>query len=440
MSDYRKGHKNLKHTVTEVKLKNGAKGLLINVPSASVMAFDINFKAGYFLSEDHKWETAHIMEHMALGANQTYRSSRKFNAVLQQNGAYSNAGTNAHDIVYDAECADFEWDRIFDLMLLAISKPLFMASEFEAEVGNIHEELIQRGNNHGAQLNLELGKQLGFYAKTHHERLELLKNVTLEDVKEHYKKTHFTKNMRFVIAGPIDSQRKKAIIAKLEKVDLPEGDRGRFEMPDEIPRKLEKPVFIKNKTVPNLYFDIDTFKLGGRLSEPELYALSAVNNILNGTLHSRILGKAREQGLVYSMGSNRYWSKNYTAWGIGAQVSPNNAPELFDLVVREIKRVLNGTLDAKDLAAAKDFAIGSYQRGAQTVNSVSSRYRGLYFALDKVEDFYEFPEKVKAVTRPRAVAAYQKVFEDGIYGLGFLGTADQELRDQLEQKVASIWQ
>ena len=36
----------MKHTTTEVRLKNGARGLLIDVPGATVMSFQFQFRAG----------------------------------------------------------------------------------------------------------------------------------------------------------------------------------------------------------------------------------------------------------------------------------------------------------------------------------------------------------------------------------------------------------
>ena len=60
----------MKHIVTEVKLRNGAKGLLIHIPDASVMSFEFNFRAGEYLVDPEKWETPHLMEHMLLGANE----------------------------------------------------------------------------------------------------------------------------------------------------------------------------------------------------------------------------------------------------------------------------------------------------------------------------------------------------------------------------------
>ena len=66
----------MRHTVTEVELNNGAKGLLVHIPNASVMTFDINFRAGEYLVEPDKWEVPHLMEHVVLGANELVPRAR----------------------------------------------------------------------------------------------------------------------------------------------------------------------------------------------------------------------------------------------------------------------------------------------------------------------------------------------------------------------------
>ena len=39
----------MKHTVREISLDNGAKGVLVHVPDAPVMSFQIDFRAGEYL-------------------------------------------------------------------------------------------------------------------------------------------------------------------------------------------------------------------------------------------------------------------------------------------------------------------------------------------------------------------------------------------------------
>jgi len=164
----------MKHTVSETVLHNGMRGLFVHIPEASVMTADINFRAGEYLVEPAKWETPHLMEHVLLGANKLIPRARDFQAELEKNGAYSNATTGVYDINYEAECADFEWDRVLGLLLVAISKPLFLEEEFRAEFGNVQEEMVARSNNHFRRLSLTMREALGLIAKTDTERLELL--------------------------------------------------------------------------------------------------------------------------------------------------------------------------------------------------------------------------------------------------------------------------
>ena len=69
----------MKHTVEEVRLKNGARGLLIDVPGATVMSFQFQFRAGSrYVANKDIYETAHIMEHMAFGANAQFKSEHAY--------------------------------------------------------------------------------------------------------------------------------------------------------------------------------------------------------------------------------------------------------------------------------------------------------------------------------------------------------------------------
>lgn len=426
----------MKHTIEEITLENGAKGLLVHVPDAMVMDVYINFRAGEYLVEREKWETPHLMEHVLLGANDEFPRARDFQAEVEKNGAYSNASTDVYDIVYETECADFEWDRVFRLLLVAIAKPLFLQEEFDAEFGNVREELAARANNHYRQLGAASRKAYGLVAETDKDRLELMQNVTLDDVREHYRRTHTTDNMRFVIAGNI-GRRRSTIMQMLESIELPRGER--FIMPDEVVTLPKSPVAIHNSSVDTLYFYIDTFQ-ARRLEEAELDALSVANAILTETLYSKILGTARERGLVYSMNSGFQQIKLSSNLWFGSQVSVANAPALFDIVIEQLGNVFRGELAEADIAAAQAYVIGRYQRSAQTVASTAGGYTGRYFFDEHVDDYYQYPERIQAVTKQSIVNATRAMFSEGVGGLGLYGSATTKLATDLNAQIAPLWE
>jgi predicted Zn-dependent peptidase len=401
------------------------------------MTFDFNFRAGEYLVDSQKWEVPHLMEHVLLGANELIPRARDFQAELEKNGAYSNATTGVYDITYEAECADFEWDRVLGLLLVAITKPLFLDEEFKAEFGNVREEMAARSNNHFRRLSLEMREHLGLIAKTDMERLELMENVTVDDVREHYKRTHFTPNLRFIIAGNMTTSRKDAIQVMLENIDLPNNGK-RFVLPPERPRKLITPVYVDNDTVENLYFYIDTF-IKRRLDEAETDALSLVNTMMTETLYSRILGTARERGLVYGMNSGISYTRDASNWWFGAQVSDKNAPPLLHILIAELSNVLTGHIAENEIEATKQYARGRYQRSGQTVGSTASGYAGRYFFDGVIEDYYRIPERIKAINKEQIIAVSNSMFTDDIWGFGVLGNCGRDFVSQLQQQLSELW-
>ena len=428
----------MKHTVSEITLKNGAKGLLVHIPDASVMTFDINFRAGEYLVQRRKWEVPHIMEHLLLGANEMIPKAREFQAELEKNGAYSNASTSVYDITYEVECADFEWDRAFGMLLVAITRPLFLEDEFRAEYGNVQEEMMSRTNSHFRQLSLEMRKRFGLIAKTDIERLKLMPNVNLEDIRQHYKRTHLAPNMRFIIAGNITDKRRSNIENQLANIELSEHGK-RFELPIEALKHLEKPIYLHNKTVENLYFYIDTF-MRRRLSEPETDALNLLNTMLTETLYSKILGTARERGLVYSMSSGVSQTRNVSNWWFGAQVSDKNAPALFNLIVKEVSKVLTGEVRQADIEATKQYSLGRFQRSMQTVGGTAGAYASRYFFDETIEDYGRMPERINSIEKERVVSAAQAMLTDKVWGLGVLGYCGEAFTDKLRTQLEPLWE
>lgn len=426
----------LRHTVSEVQLKNGARGLLIDVPGTSVTIYELNFRAGEFLMPPQKWEVPHIVEHLvSAGANEKYPDRQLFNAEISKNGAYVNAYTSYYSVAYVGEIADFEWERVMRLQFSSLEKPLFLQSEFEAESGNIRDELTTYTNNHFRALSAKMSQTFGFKIATDKERIKLMKNVEPDDPIQHYKKTHFTNNLRFIVAGSLRGRRVD-LKRLLEELVLPKG-KSRLSLPIEQAKKTHRPVFIKNETVPNIYLVISSY-LNEIISQKEEDALSLVRIILTDTLHSRIFGQAREHGLVYSVNSGHHISSRNTEWWLSTQVLPANAPALCDIILAEVKKVQNGIIDDQELENAKQYALGSYQRSFQTVSHVAGAY-SRYFFDGLIEDLKNFPARIKAISKNDIASAMRRMFELKIGDVGVLGGTDRSLALKLREQLQPLW-
>lgn len=425
----------MKHTVEEIVLKNGSRGLLVDIPGATVMSFQFHFRAGNRFVEDRNVEqTAHIMEHMAFGANERFRDGHAYEAEFTRNGAYHNAYTTDYSMVYHGDCADFEWERILGLKQLAITKPRFNQVELDAERGNVKNELNGYLNDHNRLLWPKMMQVLGEDTMTFPEALKTVPNVRLKDVRNHYQRTHTHENLRFIIAGRM-YRRKKRIVEMLESWELGHGERLLIPI-DELYKP--DPVLIRRKEASNLTFGW-LMNLPRRLSNPELDAMGVVNHILNGTLHSRIYGAARKRGLAYGVFSDANAFEHNSEWEFGADVNLDTVEPLIDIIVDQVCAMRRGDISEEEIEQAKQYALGRHQMGAQTVGQLSRFYANRYFSDGWIENYEHRPQAIGAVTKKRIVETVNEFITANCWVLGGVGNTDKAMIDGLEAKLQTIF-
>ncbi len=399
------------------------------------MSFQFQFRAGNrYVKHKDIYETAHLMEHMAFGANAQFKSEHEYEAEFTKNGAYHNAFTSDLSMVYVADCADFEWDRILRLQQVAICQPRFNNQELEAEKGNVRSELTGYLNNHSRVLWPKIQQLLGEEILTYWQRLQTINNVSLKDIKEHYNRTHTAQNMRFVIAGKLHGRRKE-IIRMLEAWELEKGER--FDVPrDEL--SSGNPTIIRRKEASNITFGL-SLMVPRELSDDELEAMNCLDHILTGTMHSRIYGAARAKGLAYGIFSDTSAGFYDSSWDFGGQVNHDTADRLFDIIVREVQAVIGGKITEKELEAAKSYALGRYQMGAQTVSQISGFYTNRYFADGVVKNYEKVPDAIRAVTCERMIDTAKLFMDANTWVLAAVTSEEKEEVVSLSEKLEQLF-
>ena len=422
----------MRHYVEEVRLRSGAKGLLINIPGASVMATRVGFRGGLRYSKKPElYEIAHVVEHLSFGANSKYKSESAYESEFTKNGAYHNAWTSDLSICYETECADFEWDRILDLKRLALTEPRFNDAELAAEKGNVKSELTGYMNDYNRLLWPRLQQSIGENVQNLAERVRTLPNIELKDIREHYRRTHTANNMRFVISGNLGFRRRHKLIKMLNSWDLKEGER--LDVPlDEL--HGSDPILIRRKDASNLTFGF-SFVTPRRFDSACTIAMSCLNHILTGTMSSRIFGEARRRGLVYGMGSSLNLDESKSSWDFDGEVDEENAIALFDLIREELAKVLNGDIDDADLEAAKSYTLGRFQMAAQTVGQLADFYAEEYFKADEVEDYYRVPDIVRTVDKTEIIELARELISSGISSFTAVGSCDKALINDLALRL-----
>ena len=408
----------LTHSVKEIVLKNGARGLFVLVPGTTSVYYEVQFRAGnnYALRPDIS-QVAHILEHMAFGANTEYPSIEAFSQEFTKNGAYSNAHTSSTNLSYEAEAGVMEWDRIMALQRLSVTHPLYTQQLLDAEKGNVREEIIGYANNRSRLLWQEIMRRAGLNRWYDPEEIKTIDAVTLTDITEHYKRTHTTNNMRFIIGGDLEDHIPE-LIEQFEAWELPAGEL--------FPIELEKAhttglVHIHRAEMQNLTFALDFF-LNRTLDRKELRAMNALSHVLTDTFHSRIYGAARSRGLCYGMGSWVSADPTGTSeFSISGEVSFDNAHDLFQLIIEQLKIISRDGVTEEELQQAKQYRLGSLQMGLNTVDSLVSWYESIYYDTGEIDDIAAFPALITGTTVDEMKQLANEFLTSGIWTFGGIG-------------------
>lgn len=421
----------MKHSVEEISLKNGAKGLLIDIPGASVMSTRIQFRAGMLYAKNKDvYEIPHVVEHLAFGANAKYRDEQAYEAEFTKNGAYHNAWTSDISVCYETECADFEWERIMELQQVSICEPRFNEEELRSEKSNVKSELTGYMNDYYRLLWPRVQQAVGEDVLDLQQRRDTIANIELKDIREHYRRTHTAKNMRFIIAGKIRG-RKHKLIKMLEGWNLKEG--REFEIPL-MDLHSSEAVSIRRKDASNITFGF-SLVTPRHLEPSEVFAMNCLNHILNGTTNSKIFGAARKRGLVYGMGSSIASNAHNSYWDFDGEVNVENAGELFALIQTELMKTLNGEILDMDFLAAKSYAMGRFQMGAQTVGQIADYYAEGYFANGTIEKYDNMPNLIKSIDKFKMIELAREFAGSGIKGFAAVSSVEKAVINELESRL-----
>jgi zinc protease len=284
-------------------------------------------------------------------------------------------------------------------------------------------------------LGPRMAQELGEDTKTVQEGLDSMANISVDDIRDHYKRTHTAGNLRFVVAGDFSGRLGK-LREILNSFDLPNGERLPIPV-DEL--HSQQPFLIRRKDAPNLTFGWSV-NVPRRLSDEEDNAMDFLNHILTGTLRSRILGAARKKGVVYSMFSDTSTYEHNSSWDFGAQANIDTVDQLLDIVVREVSLVLENGIDEAELAAAKSYALGRHQMGAQTVGRINAWYAGRYFFDGKIEDFMAQPDAINAVTKDEIADIARQFVHANCWTFGAYGNTEVAFVRELAEKFSVLFE
>ena len=108
---------------------------------------------------------------------------------------------------------------------------------------------------------------------------------------------------------------------------------------------------------------------------------------------------------------------------------------IVDLIQKEMVKTLNGEIDDDDIKAAKSYALGRYQMGAQTVTQIADYYAENYFSVGEINPYNDIPTIIEKIDKATIVELAREFAASGIHAFVAVGSCEKSLINSLEDKL-----
>lgn len=349
--------------IQETLLNNGLKVITVEDHSTPVAVFQVWYRVGAIDEPDGKSGISHLLEHLMFRGSKNYPGN-VFSKIIQLQGGVDNAFTTKDYTVYFQKLTPAKLDISIDLESDRMQNLLLQKEDFELEKKIVLEERRQRYEDDPENLTFE--EVIGTAFKAHPYRrpvigwTEDILSITLEDLKNYYKKNYCPDNAFIIVAGDIEREKiLQKIREKFEKIpscDKLQRIRTLYE-----PRQYgERRIILKRKT--HLPMLVMAYKVPA-YPENDSLSLELLSTILGEGKSSRLYRKlVIEKGLAIDVGtSNSPISRDGFLFFIVTSVKDANKIDEVERIIRqEIENIKQEPPSNREIEKAKNQVEASF--------------------------------------------------------------------------------
>jgi predicted Zn-dependent peptidase len=397
---------NIKKPVTFV-LENGLKVLVVENNKLPRVSYNLTLDNTPF-AEGSKKGVTDLVSSMIGNATESI-SKDKFNEEIDFLGANINfyeSGASANGLSrYSA--------RILELLADGALNPLFTQEDFDAERAKLIEGL--KSDEKSASAIAGRVQNVLTYGKEHYNgeftSEETLKNVTLQDVINHYNTYFVPANAYLVVIGDVKTKDVKKKVEELFGADVwktATAPNLTYNDPKDLQYSQINFVDVPNAVQSEIAM-INLSKL--KMTDKDYFAAILANQILGGGGEGRLFLNLREKhgwtyGSYSNLGASKYISKFSSTASVRNAVTDSAVVEIFN----ELRKIRTDLVSEEDLKNAKAKYIGNFVMQIEKPATIA-RYALNIKTLGLPEDFYEnYVKNINAVTPEDVRNAANKYF------------------------------
>lgn len=387
--------------------QNGVRIVVEQIPTVRSAALGVWVKTGSRNETPELNGISHFLEHMFFKGTTT-RSARDIAESFDSIGGQVNAFTSKEYTCYYAKVLDNHANYALEVLADMFFNSEFDSEELKKEKNVVYEEINMYEDApddivHDLLSQAVYGQHpLGFPILGTEKTLSTFTSQTL---KQYVHDMYTPEKVVISIAGNID----ETFIKEVERYF------GSFKRGVER-NEIVQPKFHKNKLIRKK--DTEQAHLcigfnGLEIGDENTYSMTLLNNILGGSMSSRLFQEVREErGLAYSIYSYHSSYQDCGILTIYGGTGANQLDNLYETISQTLNRFKRDGVTEKELVNSKEQLKGSLMLSLESTNSRMSRNGKNELMLGKHLSLDDVITKIDAVTVESVYELINRIFTE----------------------------
>jgi predicted Zn-dependent peptidase len=365
---------------------------------------------------------AHFLEHMMFKGTKKRPNMQIFTHELDAVGAQYNAYTSKDHTGYWIKLNSEHLELALDMLSDMIWNAKLEEQEIRREKGTILEEINMYEDRPQDKVE-ELAEKVIFQEK-HTLGWEVaglkktVKSIDRQKMQRFKNSFYLPKNMVVSVAGNFKNQEIKKLIDKYfdtKKTDKKIKPFEKFKKYQTQPQ-----ILLEHKSTEQAHLTLSF--LGPKYSDKDYTVAQVLSNILSGGFSSRLYSSLRERyGLCYWINSSLSTYQDTGSLIIEAGLDKKRIDMALKLILKEIKKIKNNSVDVKELNKAKENLKGRLVLSLENSSSVATWYANQELLIGKTKSPEEKIRDIMKVTSKDVQKCAQKIFQNKNMNLAIIG-------------------
>ncbi len=377
-------------------LSNGIRVVTEYVPGTTAVSVGVWVDAGSRDEPAALSGISHFIEHMIFKGTKK-RSALEIAKIFDRLGGFSNAFTSKEITCFHAKVLQCHLDTILDLLADIFLNSVFHPEEIMRERQVILQEISMVEDSPDDLIHDLFTRN--YWKGNGVERSilgtpETISSMSSEMLKQYVHDCYVGERLVIAAAGAVEHY---DFVSKVEKLF------------SAVPASSK---VLKTRQEPEPHFgfwshekDLEQTHIlmgvpGPSAGHPERYKYLLMNVILGGSMSSRLFQEIREKyGLAYAVYSFLSSLEDCGVQSVYAGTSPEHVLKLLELILVEMEKLAENSLDHQELAAAKDHVKGGLLLTAENSDSRMSKIARDELVLGRFVPYQELVEKIHSVSK-----------------------------------------